>query len=211
MPNIDSEAGRRYAGASASERRIDRRTQLIEAALDLILEGGVASLTVLAVCQQAKLSKRYFYESFESLDALLAIALTDVLSDVARTIDLADPRTVDTPAGVVTVAVEAILDAFDDSRVARLYIESAGYPHLLAARERAVAAFVDQLLAMITGRADSTARQIMLAQVLISGTTHVVAMWLSGTLALTRDQFVATLVRLGTETARLVTEPSVDR
>ncbi|MFC8528817.1 TetR/AcrR family transcriptional regulator [Nocardia sp. NPDC057227] len=210
MSNEGSAVGRRYAGASAAERRLDRRSQLVEAGLDLVLEGGVVSLTVLAVCQRAGLSKRYFYESFESLDALLAVTLTDVLSGVARTIDLADARAVGSPAGVVTLAVEAILDAFDDPRVARLYVESAGYPHLLAARDRAVAAFVDQLLAMITGRPGGTARQVMLAQVLISGTTHVVAMWLRGTLALTREQFVETLVRLGTETARIVTEPVGD-
>lgn len=201
---MKNEAGRQYAGASAPERRADRRSRLIEAGLDLVLESGVASLTVIGVCTRAGLTKRYFYESFDGLDTLLATTLTEVLSGVAHTIDTADPEATSAPEEINRLAVEAILTAFDDPRVARLYLESAGYPHLLEARSTAVSAFVDQLLKLFTGRDESTARETMIAHLLISGTTHVVALWLGGDLDMTREQFVAILVELGTEAARLI-------
>src|SRR3979411_2195992 len=59
---------RPYRGVSAQDRRTGRRAQLIEAALDLIGDEGLAATTMTAVCARAKLTERYFYEGFKDRD-----------------------------------------------------------------------------------------------------------------------------------------------
>lgn len=63
---------RRYRGQSPDTRQALRRQQLLDAALDVIGDRGFSSMTVKGVCQTAGLTERYFYESFDNRDALLA-------------------------------------------------------------------------------------------------------------------------------------------
>src|SRR5258705_353216 len=60
---------RRYAGASADERRDERRARLLAAGLDALGTDGHRATTVRGVCARARLTPRYFYESFDDLDA----------------------------------------------------------------------------------------------------------------------------------------------
>lgn len=55
-----------YRGATAEARREQRRTKLIEAALDCFASRGVAHTTMRDICSQARLTDRYFYESFRN-------------------------------------------------------------------------------------------------------------------------------------------------
>jgi AcrR family transcriptional regulator len=70
---------RQYAGHSAEERRLQRRDKLIEAAIAVYGQQGYRNATVKAVCDQAGLTERYFYESFANSEALL-IASFDAVS-----------------------------------------------------------------------------------------------------------------------------------
>lgn len=79
-----SEDGRRYAGASAAERRSERRHRLIRAAIALYGERGYRQTTVTAVCQAAGLTPRYFYEAFAGSEALLLASLQEVSDYVIR-------------------------------------------------------------------------------------------------------------------------------
>lgn len=63
-------APRRYGGVSADERRAQRRERLIEAGFEVFGRDGYMHTTMRLVCAHARLSERYFYESFESLDEL---------------------------------------------------------------------------------------------------------------------------------------------
>ena len=65
---------RRYGGISGEERRAERRDRLIEAAVRVYGEIGYRSATVKGVCKAAELTERYFYESFDSSEALLIAA-----------------------------------------------------------------------------------------------------------------------------------------
>ena len=67
----------RWNGLSTEERQRERRQLLIEAALDLLATEGSSGTTVRAVCAQARLNPRYFYESFDELDALV-VAVYDL-------------------------------------------------------------------------------------------------------------------------------------
>ena len=70
---------RLYRGASLDQRRLERRAQLIEAAIGVYGETGYRNATVKAVCQAAGLTERYFYESFKGSEALLAAGFAQVM------------------------------------------------------------------------------------------------------------------------------------
>jgi AcrR family transcriptional regulator len=63
-----------YRGVSLDERRALRRERLIAAAVDLYGERGYRDVTVRMICQRARLTERYFYESFASNEDILVVA-----------------------------------------------------------------------------------------------------------------------------------------
>src|SRR5438046_9048265 len=72
-------ATRVYGGLSADERVEARRQRLMDAALELMGTEGWAGTSVRAVCRRAGLTPRFFYESFDDLDAL-AVAVFDEIA-----------------------------------------------------------------------------------------------------------------------------------
>lgn len=72
-------ATRRYADKTAEERHDDRRSRLVEAALDAFEEHGYAGVSIEQLCTRASVSTRSFYEHFRSKEALV-IALHDDLN-----------------------------------------------------------------------------------------------------------------------------------
>lgn len=192
---------RPYGGVSGQDRRSARRDRLIEATLDLVGEDGVAAVTVGAVCGRAGVAKRYFYESFGSLDDLLSSALAQVFDRVVQAAGTRDAAVPATPREIMQVAVRGAIDAMDDARAARLYLESAGNPALLRTRDEAVDAVVALLLSQVVGDGPARPQHELTGQLLVSGATHVMALWLRGRIDLTRDDFVEHLVGLGERAA----------
>lgn len=66
-----SPSRRTYRGLNAGERVQERRARLIEAGIALYGSAGYHATSVKAICLQAGLTERYFYESFSNSDALL--------------------------------------------------------------------------------------------------------------------------------------------
>jgi AcrR family transcriptional regulator len=81
MTETASDAGRTWRGQTIEERQADRRERLIEAGIELFGTRGYANTPVKAICEEAGLTERYFYEAFEDredlLDAIYSIVLTD--------------------------------------------------------------------------------------------------------------------------------------
>ncbi|HEY9558032.1 MAG TPA: TetR/AcrR family transcriptional regulator, partial [Acidimicrobiales bacterium] len=73
-----SRAPTRWVGLAPEERAAERRTLLLDAAFELLGTEGTDGTTVRAVCQAARLNPRYFYESFDDLDACI-VAVYDRL------------------------------------------------------------------------------------------------------------------------------------
>jgi AcrR family transcriptional regulator len=71
-------SGRTYRGADAGQRRDERRARLIDAALEVFGTTGYRSATVDRICATAGLTKRYFYESFDTSETLLLAVYTEV-------------------------------------------------------------------------------------------------------------------------------------
>src|ERR1700750_1425158 len=69
---------RPYGGLAMAERVAARRARFIEAGTELFGTQGFRGATVRGICAAAGLTDRYFYESFETLEALL--------SEVSRTL-----------------------------------------------------------------------------------------------------------------------------
>ncbi len=206
MESTAASSGRPYAGTSASDRTAERRRRLVQAALDLVGEGGVASLTVGGVCERASVSKRYFYEGFSTLDDLLGQTLTESLQRVTTEIAATAPAWDGPIEPLQEAAVRAVLRVFDDPRVARMYVESPGHAGLRAARDLAVDGFVGQFLDLLAAAERDREAARLLVHVVVGGTTEVVAMWLRGELALGRDDLVRHLVDLGSQATRLIRE-----
>jgi AcrR family transcriptional regulator len=86
---------RRYGGASFADRRSDRRDRLLRAAIEVFGRTGRDGATVAAICAEAGLTARYFYESFPNRDALFVEAFRaaqrELLNRLAQSIDPADP------------------------------------------------------------------------------------------------------------------------
>lgn len=61
---------RTFRGVTAEDRRAERRQRLLDAGHKLFGARGYRGVTVREVCAEAKLTERYFYESFPNLDAL---------------------------------------------------------------------------------------------------------------------------------------------
>jgi len=61
---------RLFRGLSADERRSQRREQLIEAGLRTFGARGFHEVGVRDICAEARLTERYFYESFPNREAL---------------------------------------------------------------------------------------------------------------------------------------------
>ncbi|OHT79325.1 hypothetical protein BKG69_13105 [Mycobacteroides chelonae] len=61
----------RWAGVPIAERSRQRRELILQAAFDLVAEGGLGEVTIRAVSRRSGIHRRYFGESFDSREALL--------------------------------------------------------------------------------------------------------------------------------------------
>lgn len=173
--------------------------------LDLVGERGIEALAVGAVCERASVSKKHFYEECDGIDALAGEVLTDALADVHSMIVRTHPgNTANGDVDLFRGAVEAILAVFDDSRMARLYLEASGNRGLREARDAAVGRFVDEFLVVLSPTDPADPRARVLARLLVAGTTDVVASWLRGDVTLEREELVAGLVALGSDAAQRI-------
>lgn len=76
----------RYAGKAATTRQAERRKKLLAAGIRLIGREGYAATSIDAVCSEAGLTKRYFYESFASRDELLVESYREVTRELLTSI-----------------------------------------------------------------------------------------------------------------------------
>src|SRR5262245_55875200 len=121
-----SEKQRSYGGKTQGERRRERYDKLIAAGIEVIGRMGYAATSVKAVCVQAGLTERYFYESFENREALLAAVYQHLgehmKSRMLAGLLAAPPE----PSGVFRAVANIYFGTLkDDPRIARiLFIEA---------------------------------------------------------------------------------------
>ena len=141
-----SQGGRRYGGASASERRGERRSRLIRAAIALYGEQGYRHTTVTAVCRAAGLTPRYFYEAFANSEALLLATFGEVTQFVTQRVAAAADAAGGTPQDRLIALLTAYYDLLrDEPASARVFLsELSGIdPQVDELFERSMASFAD--------------------------------------------------------------------
>ena len=73
-PSKSDTVGRLYGGETSEDRTQRRKAQFLDAGLQLFGTVGYKAASVRALCREAKLTDRYFYESFKSVeDVLVAV------------------------------------------------------------------------------------------------------------------------------------------
>jgi AcrR family transcriptional regulator len=86
---------RRYSGQSFADRQSERRARLVRAALAIAGRFGLEGTSVAAICAEAGLTPRYFYESFPNREAIFLeayrLAQEELLSHIDGAKDRADP------------------------------------------------------------------------------------------------------------------------
>jgi AcrR family transcriptional regulator len=191
-----------YGGLAAVDRRSARRERLIAAGLELLGTEGWQATTVRAVCTRAKLTPRYFYESFSDLDGLLLAVFDQLAGEAAHTVLEAVEQAPENALEKAHAAIAAFVELVtDDPRRARiLFVEALGSEALTRRRFDTVRVFADLVAAQ--GRRfyglersddpliDATALMV------VGGLAETLLAWLDGTLLVTREQLITDCTEL---------------
>jgi AcrR family transcriptional regulator len=114
---------RKFKGALPEERTAHRRTQLVEAGLQAFGTEGFHAVGVRDVCAVAKLTERYFYESFRNREALFVAVYEAAAERLRGIIAAAVPASPKSVAELARAGLGAALAAFrDDPRLARILL-----------------------------------------------------------------------------------------
>ena len=187
---------RTYRGASAEERKAERRDRLLAAGLAVLGTLGWERTTMTSVCAEAKLTERYFYESFSGRDELL-LAVVDQIAAEAKATVLAALRSAPAePRAAAREAIAAFVGLFAaDPRKGRVAIlESAAAPPLRRRRQELLREFTELIVAeghaLFGAAALPPPRDQINALLFAGGLAELLAAWLTGEIDATNDQLV---------------------
>ncbi len=140
---------RRYGGKTTTERRAERREQLLDAGLELFGTEGFANVTIETLCAVAGLNPRYFYEQFATREELLGAVYDRHVQAVLRMVQTAIADSAPDPAQRLKAGLGAFVTAtLADERAARInYFEMVGVSAQLEAHRRGVLRAYAELIA----------------------------------------------------------------
>lgn len=128
----------RWAGVPLTDRRAERRAQLIDAAFRLFGDGGETALSVRSVCRECGLNTRYFYESFADTDDLLGAVYDEVSAQLTDAIEGAMSQASESLRARTRAGIAAVLGfSSEDPRRGRVLFTDARSNPVLAARRAA--------------------------------------------------------------------------
>lgn len=188
---------RPYKGVPAEQRIAERRSRLVQAGLERFGTVGIAATRVDDVCAEAGLTKRYFYESFASLDELAVAAVDEAIGALAL---IVVPAVAEhgwkNPRPVFEAFASGLLA---DPRTIRLLVTEAQHPALAAKRQELIELAVDLWLEAdpSTDRApENLSTQRLLAHAMAGAAGEVALAWANGRLDLTLTEMIDHLVRI---------------
>ncbi|MBU0789332.1 MAG: TetR/AcrR family transcriptional regulator [Polycyclovorans sp.] len=111
---------RTYRGECLVARRAERRSKLLDAALECFGTAGYHATSVRGICQAAGLTERYFYESFEHSEALLEALYVKLSDDLETRILSAVEGASPDPVAMSHAALDVYYRHCEDERVARV-------------------------------------------------------------------------------------------
>lgn len=192
---------RRYNGMSADDRTADRRARLLEAGLEVFSTAGAQNTTMTAICAEAKLTERYFYQNFSSKEDVLE----KVVESVSDEIRAAALDALHSPAPTAEDQVHNAIAAFvgvltDDRRKGRVaMIESLAVDSLRDYRRQSMRAFAhlvaEQSRELFGEQAWPQPQSEINGLLFIGGLAELVIAWLNDEIAVTPADIVDAATR----------------
>jgi AcrR family transcriptional regulator len=177
--------GRRYGGVDKDERQRQRRQRLIEAGLAVFGEKGFHATTVRNVCHHAELTSRYFYESFESMEALFEGVYAHVNAELMRRTMAALQSSPMVPEKLAETALRAFLTFIqEDPHRARVVLIDALTVGAGASRvsqesnkdfARLIASFIEMLYPTLAK--DTGINPVLIANGLVGSNVRIATVW----------------------------------
>ena len=198
---------RPYRGISATERTARRRAELMAAAFDLLGTVSWEKATMTAVCARAKLTERYFYQSFASRDELLVAVFEDIGERLRGAVVDALENAPPDPEGTARAAITVFVDLLtEDPRIGRVAIvESAATGVLRRRRHQILGEFADLIVArshaVFGADALPAPRDRLNALLFTGGLAEVLTAWLAGEVTATKADIIETAVNQFVRTA----------
>ena len=117
---------RQFKGLSLSERKQLRREKLIEAGIETYGTHGFFAVTVKDICNEAKLTERYFYESFKKSEQLFQTIFLKLIDELQHNVMQAIMQASSDPHKMIDAGLRALLITLKDNpRMARIiYIDA---------------------------------------------------------------------------------------
>ena len=117
---------RQFKGLSLTERKQARREKLIEAGIEAYGTHGFFAVTVKDICNEAKLTERYFYESFKKSDELFQTIFLTLIDQLQHNVMQAIMQASSDPRKMIEAGLTALLTTLrDNPRMSRIiYIDA---------------------------------------------------------------------------------------
>lgn len=182
---------RPYRGHGPEARKAERSERLVDAGVELLGTGGVAAVTMRAVCRQAELSQKFFYESFTDTEDLLREVYR---STMQRAIDVMDAAAVG--ASGQAAKTRASVDAAarlvkEDPRVCRiLFMEPVADLRLRRFVRETIVAMISHIVGWAAEPEGDPADALMHYATVFGAVIALFVEWTDGTFGDDRDAFV---------------------
>lgn len=100
---------RQFKGLSLTERKQARREKLIQAGIEAYGRQGFFAVTVKDICNEAKLTERYFYESFKKSDELFQTIFLTLIDQLQQNVMQSIMQTSPVPEKMIASGLTALL------------------------------------------------------------------------------------------------------
>jgi AcrR family transcriptional regulator len=178
---------RSFKGMSLEVRQAERRERLMEAGLQAYGTLGYFSVTVRDVCLEAKLTERYFYESFKNSGALFDAIYMRLVEDLQQCILTAVMQGAPDPKEMAKLGLTAFFTRLsDDQRVTRILFIDAILVHENDAKSiyKAVKRFdlmTQSFIALMIPKAQENMSLVSLISTGLTGfVSHLATRWAVG-------------------------------
>jgi len=190
---------RQFKGMSLTERKLIRREKLIEAGIEAYGTHGFFSVTVKDICNEAKLTERYFYESFKKSEDLFQAIFLQLTENLQQTLMQGIMQSAPDPKKMIHSGLTALFSLLkDDPRMARIiYVDAmlvqelhnhATLHETMGRFDRMIHAFVLSMMPDI----NRTENEISLVATGLNGyVTQIAVRWVMGGFKQSLEEIVA--------------------
>jgi AcrR family transcriptional regulator len=194
---------RPWRGVSPEQRVAERRSRLLDAALEVFVARTFHGAKVRDVCQEAGLTERYFYESFADKEALLMALAVQIVSDFVAAAGPSIERAEDDLEAAIDGAMRAVVSSLiDDPRRARiLFVEVVGVsPRIEDERRTVIRSLVEVIRAAVARAYGAWAIESveveLIARSVIGAASELLVSYVRDELPLNQEELVVNLKRL---------------